>query len=147
MDCGSGSRGLLPAPSPLRTCACDFHRTRLKHFKRPLLLAGPGCSYHASDHTHFLSCQNVLAIIKVRFPAWIIGVCISSDLGESDDSDAMGKEQFTYVLSALFLDSGGEYLRLAPAMPVFAGVALTPWRCRGFGGRLQAVQHHVGDRG
>jgi hypothetical protein len=75
----------------------------------------PGCKTHTLGQAHFLSCQNLLSVVKVACPAWIIGICVTPDLCVPDDYDAMRVEQLVDVLLAFFPNSSGEYPRLSPA--------------------------------
>jgi len=114
----SGSRGLSPIPSPLRTVRAAFTAHGSSISKGHSFWEDPAV-HTFSDHTHFLSGQYVLSVMKVRLPAWIMGVCTTPDLGVSDDSDALRVEQFIALLLTIFLDYCGEYPWLVTVLPVF----------------------------
>ena len=99
----SGSSGLFPVPSPLRTERAGF----LAHgssISRAIPCGKTRLFISFSDNTHSLSYQKILPVLEVRLPTWIVRVSITPDLGVSNDCNAFRVEQFINLLLTLFID-------------------------------------------
>jgi hypothetical protein len=86
--------GCCQPHKPPKNRACDFHRTRLKHFQGRSLWEDPAvCIIRQNRRSPCLASTRPFPVLEVWPPGRIVRVSLCPDLRMSDDGDAIRMEQ------------------------------------------------------